>query len=58
MKHQLRTHHFTWDPDIPEDMNNRRFCVCELREDHPIHNLPPAPPQQAAHRQRVGDTDQ
>jgi hypothetical protein len=54
MTAKLRHHHFTWDPDIPQDAKDRRFCVCELREDHPIHDLPPAPPQQAAHRQRYG----
>lgn len=57
MKTKLAVHHFTWDPAIPEDANNRTFCLCGLREDHPIHKLPPAPPQQAAHRKRVGDVD-
>ena len=58
MRTKLTVHHFALNPDIPEDGKNRRFCLCELREDHPIHKMPPAPPQQAAHRQRVGDTDQ
>lgn len=53
---KLRVHTFVWDPDIPEDADNRTFCFCGLREDHPRHNLPPTEPDvRAAEARRVGD---
>lgn len=57
MKSRLRTHAFVWDPDMPDDRDGRKYCLCGLREDNKVHDLPPSPGQ-AAHRQRVGDTDQ
>jgi hypothetical protein len=54
VKARLRTHAFVWDPDMPDDRDGRKYCLCGLREDNKVHDLPPSPGQ-AAHRQRVGD---
>lgn len=57
MTARLRTHAFAWDPELDADHRGHRYCICGLVEDNKVHDLPPAPPEQTAHRQRVGDIE-
>lgn len=45
-----------YQPDgIPDHRGEDRCSYCQMPRKHANHDLPPAPPEQQAHRERIGE---